>query len=52
MVGTSETINVVVPSHSSTVPGPLSLFGASAALAWSRRLRKRTTSSVISPPQG
>lgn len=48
--GTSESINVFVGPP--PVPGPLPLFGAGAALAWSRRLRKRTTSSLITPPQG
>jgi hypothetical protein len=47
--GTSESINVFVGPP--PVPGPLPLFGAGAALAWSRRLRKRTTSSLITPPQ-
>jgi MYXO-CTERM domain-containing protein len=47
--GTSESINVFVGPP--PVPGPLPLLGAGAALAWSRRLRKRTTSSLITPPQ-
>ena len=50
----SETINVVVgapPSPSTAVPGPLPLFGAAAAFGWSRRLRKRITAPLITPPQ-
>lgn len=47
--GTSESLNVFVGPP--PVPGPLPLFGAGAALAWSRRLRKRTTSSVSTTPQ-
>jgi hypothetical protein len=36
---------------SSSVPGPLPLFGAGAAFGWSRRLRKRISSPLSTPPQ-
>ena len=49
IVGTSETINVYVGAAS--VPGPLPLLGAGAAFGWSRRLRKRIASPLITPPQ-
>jgi len=35
----------------SSVPGPLPLFGAGAAFGWSRRLRKRIAAPLITPPQ-
>ncbi len=35
----------------SAVPGPLPLFGAAAAFGWSRRVRKRISSPLITPPQ-
>jgi hypothetical protein len=35
----------------SAVPGPLPLFGAAAAFGWSRRLRKRIATPLITPPQ-
>jgi hypothetical protein len=35
----------------SAVPGPLPLFGAAAAFGWSRRLRKRISSPLSTPPQ-
>jgi hypothetical protein len=41
--GTSETIRFAVAPPA--VPGPLPLLGAGAAFAWSRQLRKRTTTS-------
>ena len=47
--GTSESINVYVGAAS--VPGPLPLLGVGAAFAWSRRLRKRTSAPLITPPQ-
>ena len=49
-----ETINVVIgdPSPpSAATPGPLPLLGAGAAFGWSRRLRKRITTPLITPPQ-
>ena len=52
--GTSETIQAILgaPTPSgATVPGPLPLFGAAAAFGWSRRLRKRITAPLITPPQ-
>ena len=52
--GTSETIQVFLgpPSPSgAAVPGPLPLFGAGAAFGWSRRLRKRISAPLITPPQ-
>jgi len=50
----NDTIQVVIgapPSPSTAVPGPLPLFGAAAAFGWSRRLRKRITAPLITPPQ-
>ena len=35
----------------SPVPGPLPLLGAGAAFGWSRRLRKRIATPLITPPQ-
>lgn len=35
----------------SAVPGPLPLFGAAAAFGWSRRLRKRIATPLITPPK-
>jgi hypothetical protein len=49
-----DTIQVVIgapPSPSTAVPGPLPLFGAAAAFGWSRRLRKRIATPLITPPQ-
>jgi MYXO-CTERM domain-containing protein len=48
--GTSETIQVII-GPPSPVPGPLPLFGVAAAFGWSRRLRKRITAPLITPPQ-
>lgn len=41
--GTSESINLFVGQ----VPGPLPLLGAGAAFGWSRRLRRRIASMLI-----
>jgi hypothetical protein len=52
--GTSESIQVFLgpPTPSgAAVPGPLPLFGVAAAFGWSRRLRKRITAPLITPPQ-
>lgn len=52
--GTSDTIQVFLgpPSPSgAAVPGPLPLLGAGAAFGWSRRLRKRIATPLITPPQ-
>jgi hypothetical protein len=49
ITGTSESINVYVGP--ATVPGPLPLFGIGAAFGWTRRLRKRISSPLITPPQ-
>lgn len=52
--GTSESINLFVvppPTPPSEVPGPLPLFGAAAAYGWSRRIRRRITAPVRTPPQ-
>ena len=54
LVGTSETIQLIIvaPTPSGpTVPGPLPLFGVGAAFGWSRRLRKRMATPLITPPQ-
>ena len=52
--GTSESIQVIIGAPTppgATVPGPLPLLGAGAAFGWSRRLRKRITAPLITPPQ-
>ena len=51
--GTGDTIQAFLgpPSPPSAVPCPLPLLGAGAAFGWSRRLRKRIASPVITPPQ-
>ena len=52
--GTSESIQVILgaPTPSGVaVPGPLPLFGAGAAFGWSRRLRKRISAPLSTPPQ-
>ena len=46
--GSSETINVFIGRQ---VPAPLPLFGAAAAFSWSRKLRRRIGTSVITPPR-
>jgi hypothetical protein len=53
LTGTTETIQVFLgpPAPSAPVPGPLPLLGAGAAFGWSRRLRRRITSPLITPPQ-
>ena len=52
LVGTSETINVILGNPpAAAVPGPLPLLGAGAAFGWSRRLRKRIATPLITPPQ-
>jgi hypothetical protein len=48
--GTSESINLFIDPPAE-VPGPLPLLGAGAAFGWSRRLRRRMTTSVITPSQ-
>jgi len=53
--GTSESINVCIGSGpctsnpTSSVPGPLPLLGAGAAFGWSRRLRRRIATPLITP---
>ena len=49
ITGTSEFINVYIGPAS--VPGPLPLLGVGAAFGWSRRLRKRISSPLSTPPQ-
>jgi len=52
--GTSDSIQVILGAPTppgATVPGPLPLLGAGAAFGWSRRLRKRITAPLITPPQ-
>jgi len=54
LTGTNETIQVILGAPTppaATVPGPLPLLGAGAAFGWSRRLRKRIASPLITPPQ-
>lgn len=53
--GTSETIQVFLDPPqappAAAAPGPLPLLGAGAAFGWSRRLRKRIATPLITPPQ-
>ena len=42
---TGDKIKVFVGSPTTGVPGPLPLFGAAAAFGWSRRLRRRLSTS-------
>jgi len=52
--GTSESIQVILGAPTppaATVPGPLPLLGAGAAFGWSRRLRNRIATPLITPPQ-
>ena len=49
ITGTSESINVYISP--APTPGPLPLLGAAAAFGWSRRLRKRIATPLITPPQ-
>ncbi|MCP9902322.1 hypothetical protein KBZ12_17265 [Cyanobium sp. Cruz CV13-4-11] len=51
LTGTSETIQVIIGAPAAAVPGPLPLLGAGAAFGWSRRLRKRIATPLITPPQ-
>ena len=52
LTGTSETINVyLVNPATAAVPGPLPLLGAGAAFGWSRRMRKRISATLSTPPQ-
>jgi hypothetical protein len=48
---TFASIDVYFGPSSTEVPNPMPLFGAGAAFGWSRRLRRRTTVPVITPPQ-
>ena len=48
--GTSESIKVYI-GPPDAAPGPLPLFGAGAAFGWSRRLSKRISSPLSTPPQ-
>lgn len=49
--GTSDTIQAFLGPPSAEVPGPLPLFGAAAAFGWSRRMRRRISAPLITPPQ-
>jgi hypothetical protein len=54
LTGTSETIQVIVgppTAPAAAAPSPLPLFGAAAAFGWSRRLRRRIATPLITPPQ-
>jgi MYXO-CTERM domain-containing protein len=52
ITGTSETIQVHLGNPpTAAVPGPLPLLGIGAAFGWSRRLRKRISTPLITPPQ-
>ncbi len=52
ITGTSETIQVYLCNPpAAAVPGPLPLLGVGAAFGWSRRLRKRISTPLITPPQ-
>lgn len=47
--GTSESINLFIGPPPAEVPGPLPLLGAGAAFGWSRRMRRRIASPLITP---
>jgi len=49
--GTGDTIQAFLGPPAAAVPGPLPLLGAGAAFGWSRRLRKRISSPLSTPPQ-
>jgi hypothetical protein len=49
VLGSAGQIDVVIGAPS--VPGPLPLLGAAAAFGWSRRLRRRIATPLITPPQ-
>ena len=62
LIGTSESIQVILASGgtggtggtgdgATAAPGPLPLLGAGAAFGWSRRLRKRIATPLITQPQ-
>jgi hypothetical protein len=51
LVDSGDSIEVYLERQSSTVPGPLPLLGAGAAFGWSRRLRKRIATPMITQPQ-
>ena len=54
LTGTSETIQVILGAPAppaAAVPGPLPLLGAGAAFGWSRRLRKRIATPLITSSQ-
>jgi hypothetical protein len=51
LTGTSETIQVIVGPPTAAAPGPLPVLGAAVAFGWSRRLRKRMATPLITPPQ-
>lgn len=54
LTGSGDTIQVNLQpaaSGSVPVPSPLPLFGAAAAFGWSRRLRRRISSTKITPRQ-
>jgi len=49
--GTTESINVFIPPSPAAVPRPQPQVGAAAPFGFSRRLRKRITAPLITPPQ-
>lgn len=52
--GSDGQINLCIgsgPCGGAAVPGPLPLLGAGAAFGWSRKLRKRIATPLITPPQ-
>ena len=50
--GETITVNAINSNPApADVPGPLPLLGAGAAFGWSRRLRKRIATPLITPPQ-
>jgi len=52
LIGSGDTITAsIIDEPVASTPAPLPLLGAGAAFGWSRRLRKRITAPLITPPQ-
>jgi MYXO-CTERM domain-containing protein len=52
LIGSGDTITAsIIDEPVASTPAPLPLLGAGAAFGWSRRLRKRITAPLSTPPQ-
>ena len=52
LIGSGDTITAsIIDEPVASTPAPLPLLGVGAAFGWSRRLRKRITAPLITPPQ-